>query len=203
MKSGIRSTIITFGLLLTNIAFAQVTTYTYTGNSFLYIGGCCGVSGVSGSFTLASALGANTFYDLSGITNYNFTDGRVIWTSSNTPTVPSPPFNRLNEFDVTTGADGNIASWQINIVDNNPDAILTTQSLSYAGTGGVLDATNVQNNYVAYSIAPGNPNGQLGRSGTWTVTPAPIPEPETYALMLAGLGLLGVVALRRKQNEAA
>jgi hypothetical protein len=31
---------------------------------------------------------------------------------------------------------------------------------------------------------------------------APIPEPETYALMLAGLGLLGVAARRRKQKSA-
>jgi hypothetical protein len=30
---------------------------------------------------------------------------------------------------------------------------------------------------------------------------APIPEPETYAMMLAGLGLLGVVARRRKQKS--
>ena len=29
---------------------------------------------------------------------------------------------------------------------------------------------------------------------------APVPEPETYAMMLAGLGLLGVVARRRKQE---
>lgn len=31
---------------------------------------------------------------------------------------------------------------------------------------------------------------------------APVPEPETYALMLAGLGLLGVAARRRKQAVA-
>ncbi|MBI5790619.1 MAG: PEP-CTERM sorting domain-containing protein [Rhodocyclales bacterium] len=29
---------------------------------------------------------------------------------------------------------------------------------------------------------------------------APVPEPETYAMMLAGLGLLGVVARRRRQR---
>jgi hypothetical protein len=31
----------------------------------------------------------------------------------------------------------------------------------------------------------------------------PVPEPETYAMMLAGLGLLGVAARRRKQKSAA
>ncbi|MBP6422552.1 MAG: PEP-CTERM sorting domain-containing protein [Propionivibrio sp.] len=32
---------------------------------------------------------------------------------------------------------------------------------------------------------------------------APIPEPETYAMMLAGLGLLGFVARRRKHSKVA
>ena len=32
---------------------------------------------------------------------------------------------------------------------------------------------------------------------------APIPEPETYAMLLAGLGLMGFVARRRRQNAAA
>ena len=46
--------------------------------------------------------------------------------------------------------------------------------------------------------------GANGDSGWYvpTVT-TPIPEPETYALMLAGLGLLGFAARRRKLKEAA
>ena len=35
---------------------------------------------------------------------------------------------------------------------------------------------------------------------TATVT-APVPEPETYALLLAGVGVLGFVARRRKTRE--
>jgi hypothetical protein len=35
--------------------------------------------------------------------------------------------------------------------------------------------------------------------GNLNVLMAPVPEPETYAMLLGGLGLLGVVARRRKQ----
>ena len=32
--------------------------------------------------------------------------------------------------------------------------------------------------------------------------PAPVPEPETYAMLLAGLGLMGAIAKRRKDKQA-
>jgi hypothetical protein len=39
-------------------------------------------------------------------------------------------------------------------------------------------------------------------SGVFLTGPAAIPEPETYAMLLAGLGLLGLAGRRRKQNGA-
>lgn len=37
---------------------------------------------------------------------------------------------------------------------------------------------------------------------TGVATLAPVPEPETYAMMLAGLGLIGFIGMRRKSKQA-
>ena len=50
---------------------------------------------------------------------------------------------------------------------------------------------------MAATILP-SPTGESGG-----IILAAIPEPETYAMMLAGLGLMGFVARRRRQNDVA
>jgi len=55
-----------------------------------------------------------------------------------------------------------------------------------AGTEGLL---KIINNIDSIS------NATLYRSGVM----APVPEPETYAMLLAGLGMVGLIARRRKQ----
>lgn len=42
------------------------------------------------------------------------------------------------------------------------------------------------------------PNGYGG-----SISVSPVPEPKTYAMLLAGLGLIGITALRRKPNTMA
>lgn len=42
--------------------------------------------------------------------------------------------------------------------------------------------------------------GDTGTAGISTLTISAVPEPETYAMLLAGLGLLGFAARRRQQN---
>ncbi len=68
--------------------------------------------------------------------------------------------------------------------DNTP---ITFDKLTATFTISVLaEPSNLDNAFISYSL----------------FSPA-IPEPETYAMLLAGLGLLGAIARRRKQNQAA
>jgi hypothetical protein len=53
----------------------------------------------------------------------------------------------------------------------------------------------------AFEVA-GTPTGQLGGVYLGIITtfvPTPVPEPSTYAMLLAGLGVVGFVGRRRKQ----
>jgi len=84
---------------------------------------------------------------------------------------------------------------------------------SIGWNGGTTTVTGLKFNLLqgnntflfAYS-APGLANGGgqgLGDEG-WGVksaTVSAVPEPETYAMMLAGLGLMGTIARRRKQKQ--
>lgn len=67
----------------------------------------------------------------------------------------------------------------IEYVGSLTDVNIVAQPASYAHTG-LLDASEIAS----------SPTG-------WSVTA--VPEPETYALMLAGLGLIGAVTRRRKK----
>jgi hypothetical protein len=75
------------------------------------------------------------------------------------------------------------------------DSAQTTAAFATA-FGANFNAGNVVGLAASVSQAQGGPE-------TFFVVEAPIPEPETYALMLAGLGLMGFVARRRSREVTA
>ncbi len=74
-------------------------------------------------------------------------------------------------------------------------ADVPTQTFTLADTG------------IAYIAFTGNSYNFAGTNlpvmDNLSFTTSPVPEPETYAMMLVGLGLLGFMARRRKRKEAA
>jgi len=47
-----------------------------------------------------------------------------------------------------------------------------------------------------------NSHDNTGSISATVTNTTPVPEPETYAMMLAGLGLMGAIARRRKAKAA-
>ncbi len=81
----------------------------------------------------------------------------------------------------------------------NFNGMLTGMNLMDTDLGSI-NPGNAGNFYVNLhngAFPGGAIRGQLQYIGTVT---APIPEPETYALMLAGLGLVGFMAKRRARQ---
>ena len=76
---------------------------------------------------------------------------------------------------------------------NRSGQVLSSLDLSGV-TNQAIEGVTVDEKGTIYLVAEdsGMPNSKL------FVLTAPVPEPETYAMLLAGLGLLGVVARRRK-----
>jgi hypothetical protein len=82
----------------------------------------------------------------------------------------------------------------------------TTNWAATAASIAVPAATTLANVTVQNILASYVPSGGLGyafiekKEAFLTIVTAPIPEPETYMMMLAGVGVVGFVALRRRRR---
>ncbi|MYN25232.1 PEP-CTERM sorting domain-containing protein [Duganella levis] len=75
-----------------------------------------------------------------------------------------------------------------------------TDWTSFNATSGFVSGVNKLDFVVTnWQQNGGNPTGLRVEFGTSSIAAA-VPEPETYAMMLGGLALMGVVARRRKNN---
>ena len=128
-------------------------------------------------------------------------------------TAPSPGTTFLDHFTFSLSPPSYVNSFAATLDLGTVSQISGIFASLYTGAG-VLVAPGVTFGS-ALSIVPttaiaagmydlrvsGTVTGSLGGSFAGTMNAAPIPEPEVYAMMLAGLGLIGFVARRRKQVE--
>jgi hypothetical protein len=85
----------------------------------------------------------------------------------------------------------------------------TNNTMVSSGTAlrtGAIDVWTLSSNSLAagdyYLRVDGRLVGNAGASFGGAVMLAPVPEPETYGMMLGGLGVLGFLARRRKAKQA-
>lgn len=82
--------------------------------------------------------------------------------------------------------------------DHSHSALLTTYSGGNFYLSNLLPTGNYGFDFTG-TLKDAAKGGSYG--GTLTLNVSPVPEPETYALLLAGLGLLGFTARRKANNK--
>jgi hypothetical protein len=208
--------------------YTNVPSGANTGSPFAYFGNAANPSGdspkVGEVFTLstASLLSSFSFYAI-GNTNASLQLNIAQWNPGTNvqnqatnlvgPSLLTTVGSALETFN-STGGFTTIEFDNLGLSLNantkyiayltSTDSALTHLQLSRTQTA--LDTTGFGIGHAYLSTTPGqgwqlpfNGNGFL--SLQYTAVTAAVPEPETYALMLAGLGLVGFVA-RRKQKKS-
>ena len=123
--------------------------------------------------------------------SFKFGDDSHVATATITPADFSVSYLELNAGGCGGGASGGACFTASPALALAP---VMSWTMDFTGDGLNLDLPHLKINFLT-GIDDGNKTG----SNLSQNIPA-IPEPETYAMMLAGLGLLGFVARRRRQT---
>ncbi len=179
----------------------------------------------NGLMSLVAGATTITFDAASLPTGVTYTGGAV--TQGFTSGVSAPPQDDTSKYFTVGPTDGSPGSFNSTFLNryfgfnlSSPDTYNSLEFLrggnvliSYTGTtlgqvmGFPADGVQTTNRYLnVYADNAGEYFDQVRFSSTRNAFETDnhafiaVPEPETYAMMLAGLGLMGFIARRRKQN---
>ena len=157
-------------------AVALATTVSSASATTMY--STAAVNGTSFSDTVIGTIHISSLSDLSG----------NLFAASTISYQPFPGFSLTLSLDSVSFSSGTVGA----LVDSNASA--TDFSFHNVAAG----------DYVVKASGSLLGNGQVSKvaflGANYSVTA--VPEPESYAMLLAGLGLMGAIARRRKQSKA-
>lgn len=163
----------------------------------------------SSDSVLGTQIASSTYWGSPGsFSSVNLTPGTTYYLHVDARDLYGPPSGFLGSLSLA-GTGFTFSNGGQTLATNTTDwkVSLTGFGANYvAPTGGGVNGVSPWGTFS--SIAPGaqwiwtGPQGQVGVSRYFSTTIAAVPEPETYAMLMAGLSILGVVARRKKQTTA-
>ena len=199
----------------TSAADIQITEWMYSGNGGEFIEftnmGASAVDFAGWSYDDDSRLAG--VFDLSGfgrvavgesviITESAAADFRADWSLAASVKVLGGYTNNLGRGDEINlfDAGGSLADRLAYGDQVFPGTVRTQNASGNPGSAADLAGSTVTANWALASVGDGfgsyaAASGDIGNPGVYVA--APVPEPETYAMMLAGLALVGSIARRR------
>ena len=192
MTSLVRTTVLAALLGAGTLASAQAGTLEYQGVDFTssWSGNVLTLeidaANPTGSWAGATSLGALQFKDLGSFDSVALTaapQGATHWTLSS---------NELNANGCTGGGHAGTSL----CYSGTPVALADDMVFQFTFSGGNPDPVAPQ---LKVNMFGANSDHKIGSMMGEQLPVAAVPEPQTYAMMLGGLGLLGFMARRRKR----
>jgi hypothetical protein len=177
----------------------------------------------TGTFNSTSSWSFSGLFDFVGdadsifgdVGQYQFNAGSAGLTATDGNTAPSPAnpthlkgpaaWEILNTYGVNSTFYGPSFNWTMGAGNAITGTLATDGSIHWfygydEDTGGKTSLASFGLGSNLDFVGSYNMTGTNDFSFGGTVSAAPIPEPETYAMLLVGLGMLGFAARRRKQQ---
>ncbi len=159
----------------------------------LLVAASVGASAAGGALGSLGPIGAASFSSGPLAPGASFSD---VWTFS--LVAPSSVSASASNVEVFVGPStfNNIIGFAA-LLDSTP---LSYTLIPFGGGAVQVLAASTGLGAGGHTLTISGTAGSFGATYSGTVVAAPVPEPETLAMMLAGLGSIGFMALRRRQG---
>jgi hypothetical protein len=204
MKYRILSSALTISVAFLSLS-AQATTFSY---DYTYDGSTLTTNQTSEGSPLAVGDVVNLTLHTQGSDYWSATAGQDLWAPISMQEAADRTGNAtwsflMNGFVLDSGSyfgQTSSAAHIINFTDPSIDVNFNEFKSSFTLTAYSLLDAGVTTNTLGpiFTMAAGSPEAFYIDTPTYV---ASVPEPETYAMMLAGLGLMGAIARRRKGKQ--
>lgn len=181
-----------------NIVTNDLTTIT-DASGFTFAGKTGAFStATAGVFSSATAASNSAHYYTEYLINVAANTSEVVTTTLTNKTGVTNLTERIYSYQPTLGVNGFMGDTAFgNNISNLLQAWSNSTSTQYSTTTAIAPTT-LSSGYYVLEVRGDNRGSFAG-----TLSISPVPEPEMFALLLAGLALIGVLRLRRKSQVSS